>query len=450
MQADSSGIPVSSRMQLLEFLAHRNQPASLNAICKHFEVYGDDDINALKGRLDRLGKYGNVLIDRKKRYGLPEKMDMIVGRVVGHPKGFGFVIPDQGGEDLYLHHNQMRKVLHGDRVLARTRSIDNRGRKEGVVVEVLVDQSREIIGHFHLESGVGFVEPDDSRYARDISIPAGGFNSARDGDIVVTRIVKHPIEHRHTVGEIIEVVGRSLSPGMETEIALRKHEIPHGWPEDIKQQLDDMGAALREVRAEPAREDLRNLPLVTIDGIDAKDFDDAVYCEPVRAGWRLVVAIADVSHYVQVGSAMDREAFSRGNSVYFPNRVVPMLPEELSNGICSLRPGEDRNCMVCDMQINKSGEIEHYKFYPGLMHSHARLTYELVSKIVVDKDSNQRKSWEAVTPYLDHLYQLSLCLRNKRESRGAVEFDFPEPFIELMTRCASVQFPPDKEMMLTG
>jgi ribonuclease R len=428
--ADSSGIPVPSRLQVLEYLTHTNRPASLQAICKHFQIDNDDAVKALSGRLERLGKYGNVLIDRKQRYGLPEKMDMIVGRVVGHPKGFGFVIPDQGGDDLYLHHNQMRKVLHGDRVLARTRSIDNRGRKEGVVVEVLVEQSREIIGHFHLESGIGFVEPDDNRYARDISIPTAGFNQARDGDIVVARILKHPVEHRHTVGEIIEVVGRRLAPGMETEIALRKHEIPHTWPEKVSEQLLSMEATLHQVKTDPSRKDIRDLPLVTIDGIDAKDFDDAVYCAPVKSGWRLVVAIADVSHYVQVASAMDDEAYKRGNSVYFPNRVVPMLPEQLSNGICSLRPMEDRYCMVCDMQISTNGEILQYKFYPGLMHSRARLTYELVNTIVVDKDENQRKSWQEVTPFLDQLYQLSLCLRKKREIRGAVEFDFPEPFIE--------------------
>ena len=264
----------------------------------------------------------------------------------------------------------------------------------------------------------------------DISIPASSFNNANDGDIVVARIVQHPVEHRHTVGEIIEVVGRKLEPGMETEIALRKHEIPNNWPEKVSKQLHSMEAALREVGSEPGRKDIRSLPLVTIDGIDAKDFDDAVYCEPVKAGWRLVVAIADVSHYVQAGSALDAEAYTRGNSVYFPNRVVPMLPEELSNGICSLKPMEDRYCMVCDMQINRIGEISQYKFYPGLMHSRARLTYDLVSSIVVDKDPNQRKSWEEVTPFLDQLYQLSLCLRENREARGAVEFDFPEPFIE--------------------
>jgi ribonuclease R len=427
--ADSSGIPVPSRLQVLEYLDQKNRPVSLKAICAHFKI-DDDAIEALSGRLERLRKYGNVLMDRKQRYGLPEKMDMIVGRVVGHPKGFGFVIPDQGGDDLYLHHNQMRKVLHGDRVLARTRSIDNRGRKEGVVVEVLVEQSREIIGHFHLESGIGFVEPDDKRYGRDISIPAAGFNEARDGDIVVARILKHPVEHRHTVGEITEVVGRSLAPGMETEIALRKHEIPHAWPEKVSEQLHSMEATLHQVQPDPSRKDIRNLPLVTIDGIDAKDFDDAVYCEAVKTGWRLVVAIADVSHYVRAGSAMDDEAFKRGNSVYFPNRVVPMLPEQLSNGICSLMPMEDRYCMVCDMQISKSGEITQYEFYPGLMHSRARLTYDLVSTIVVDKDENQRKAWQEVAPFLDQLYQLSLCLRKKRESRGAVEFDFPEPFVE--------------------
>ncbi len=438
----SGGVPVASRLQILEYLSHRNQPATLQSICEHFDILSQEEVNALSGRLNRMSKNGYLLIDRKKRYGLPEKMDIVTGRVVGHAKGFGFVIPDQGpdqGGDLYLHHNQMRKVLHGDRVLAKTKRIDSRGRKEGVIVEVLIEQDREIVGHFHLQGGIGFVEPDDPRFARDISIPDNRFNGAKNGDIVVARIRKHPIEHQHTVGEIIEVVGRDLAPGMETEIALRKHEIPHSWPRAVDEQLDAMSDLFKdnvsEASPESNRKDIRDLPLVTIDGIDARDFDDAVYCEPLTsgrrlAGWRLVVAIADVSHYVKVGSALDSEAYARGNSVYFPNRVVPMLPENLSNGICSLKSDEDRYCLVCDMQIADNGAVRHFQFYPGLMRSQARLTYERVNAIVVEKDRDQRQAWASVTPSLDHLYQMSLCLRKKRDIRGAVEFEFPEPYIE--------------------
>lgn len=435
--ADSSGVPVASRLQILEYLSHKNQPVALAPICEYFDILSADGINALSVRLDRMRKNGHLLFDRKKRYGLPEKMDIVVGKVVGHAKGFGFVVPDrrpaqehERGGDLYLHHNQMRKVLHGDRVLVKTKCIDKQGRKEGVIVEVLIDKNREIVGHFHLAGGIGFVEPDDTRFARDISIPDDCFNGAKKGDIVVVQIRQHPIEHRHTVGEIVEVVGRGLQPGMETEIALRKHEIPHNWSHKVVCQMQSMDDSLMNTVPESARKDIRHLPLVTIDGSDAQDFDDAVYCEPLTAGWRLLVAIADVSDYVKTDSALDREAYARGNSVYFPNRVVPMLPEQLSNGICSLKPNEDRYCMVCDMQITDEGAVKHFQFYSGLMHSQARLTYEQVNTIVVNKDKNQRQARAALTPHLDHLYQMSRCLRKNRDIRGAVEFEFPEPYIE--------------------
>ncbi len=439
--ADSSGVPVASRLQILEYLSDSNRPVVFEAICEHFAISEVDGINALAARLKRMRKNGYVLFDRKNRYGLPEKMDIVVGRVVGHARGFGFVVPDKSsvraGDDLYLHHNQMRKVLHGDRVLAKTKGVDKRGRKEGVIIEVLIEQHREIVGHFHLKNGMGFVEPDDIRFARDISIPVHCFNGAKNGAIVVARICEHPIERKHTVGEIIEVVGRDLEPGMETEIALRKHEIPHSWPDEVTIHLNRMavGDVLIKAKPEPSRKDIRDLPLVTIDGSDAKDFDDAVYCEPLisgqpLAGWRLLVAIADVSHYVKADSAVDNEAYMRGNSVYFPNRVIPMLPEQLSNGICSLNPDEDRHCMVCDMHITNQGDVTSFEFYPALMHSQARLTYEVVNAIVVDKDDAQRQAWTAVTPHLDHLYRMSLCLRKKRDIRGTIEFEFPEPYIE--------------------
>ena len=333
---------------------------------------------------------------------------------------------------MYLHHNQMRTVLHGDRVLAKIKGVDRRGRKEGVIVEVLIDQKREIVGHFHLKGGIGFVEPDDARFARDISISSNGFNGAKHGDIVVVRICEHPIERKHAVGEIIEVVGRGLEAGMETEIALRKHEIPHHWSDQVAAQMKRMvdGNLLTKAQPDPNRKDIRHLPLVTIDGSDAKDFDDAVYCEPINGGWRLLVAIADVSDYVEAGSALDSAAYERGNSVYFPNRVVPMLPEQLSNGICSLNPDEDRYCLVCDMHITDRGEVAHFQFYPALMHSQARLTYEQVNAIVVEKDRHQRQVWAAVTPHLEQLYQMWRCLRKNRDIRGAIEFEFPQPYIE--------------------
>ncbi len=362
---------------------------------------------------------------RRRRYGIMDKKDEITGAVIGHVKGFGFFRPDQGGEDLYLHNRQMRKVLHGDRV--RVRRTDYQGRPAASVVEALQKTGREIVGHFILEGGVGFFEPDDPRFARDITVARGKFNGAVDGDIVVVRITRHPIEHHHAVGEVIEVVGKDMTPGMETEIAIRKHEIPYVWSEETTMEMAALGDSLKSVEHGSGRVDLRSLPLVTIDGKDARDFDDAVYCESTSQGFRLIVAIADVSHYVRADSALDREAWLRGASVYFPNRVIPMLPEALSNGICSLNPGEDRFCMACDMNVSSCGEITDYRFYPATMRSRARLTYGIVNAIISDKDQAMREQWKEIAPHLDRLYPLYRALRSRRES---IDFEIPEPLIE--------------------
>ena len=427
--ADESGIPVPSRHLILGFLTQKGAPVDVKVLYKHFDLSERAARKALDSRLDRLRKQGIVMIDRRGRLALPDRMGAFTGRVIGHPNGFGFVRPDEGGDDLYLHHRQMRRVLHGDRVVARLKDIDSRGRKEGAIIEVIVDPEREIVGHFRVEGGVGFVEPDDARFAREIVIPDDGFGSAQNGDIVVIRVVQHPVQHHHAVGRIEHVMGSELAPGMETDIAIRKHEIPASWPETVERQLKKEVRRLSAVKLDRDREDLRELALVTIDGADARDFDDAVYCERNRRGWRLVVAIADVSHYVRVDSALDREAYARGNSVYFPNRVVPMLPELLSNGTCSLNPGVDRSCMVCDMQISRAGNVVDYEFYPGLMHSKARLTYDVVSRIVADRDPKARKEWSSVVDDLDRLHQLYQLFASQREKRGTINFEFPEPLI---------------------
>lgn len=427
--ADESGIPVPSRLMLIEFLTDIGEPVTFQAMCRHFQIKDKEAKQSLNGRLERLQNQGVVIVDRRKRFALPDKMGAFVGRVIGHANGFGFVRPDKGGDDLYLHHKQMRKVLHGDRVVAKLRSVDSRGRTEGVIVEVIVDLEREIVGHFHFESGVGFVEPDDSRFARDIAIPSDQTNNAQNGDIVVVKLLRHPVQHQHAVGKISHIMGNELAPGMEIDIAIRKHEIPCEWPAVVDQQLDKDRRKFQSAKLDKGRKDLRDLPLVTIDGEDARDFDDAVYCQPNAKGWRLVVAIADVSHYVKVGSPMDLEAYRRGNSVYFPNRVVPMLPEMLSNGICSLNPEEDRCCMVCDMQLDSRGKVVDYSFYPGLMHSSARLTYTLVAGIVDQKEEKLRAEWRHVASELDDLYSLYQAMNKQRDARGTINFSFPEPFI---------------------
>lgn len=484
-----SRVAAPGRMLLLDFLADSKRPVTAAEIGAHFDIKRRAAADALAGRLARMRDSGLMLQDRKGRYALPREMALIAGRVVGHANGYGFVIPDDGGGDLFLHHRQMRKVLHGDRVLARLKDIDARGRREGAVVEVMVDPQREIVGHFHMESGIGFVEPDDPRFARDITIPGGRQGAATDGDIVAARIIRHPAGHQHAVGEVVEVLGRQQQPGMKTDIAIRKHGIPARWPAEVRAELNSMKARLQSVQLEtepePApgvdaeqRVDLRDMPLVTIDGEDARDFDDAVYGEPLGGGdgdgdgnsaggdgdgdsasgdgnsnsdsnprgWRLVVAIADVGHYVAAGGALDTEALKRGNSVYFPNRVVPMLPPQLSNGICSLNPGADRHCMVCDMRVSRRGDITAYQFYPALMHSKARLTYGAVADIVAgrdgdggdgdgdgrgrDGDNPARRKWKEVAPHLDCLHAIARALGAQRKKRGSIDFDFPEAFIE--------------------
>ncbi len=356
---------------------------------------------------------------------MTDKKGEFTGTVIGHARGFGFVRLDEGGEDLYLHKRQMRKLLHGDRVrVCKTRY---RGREEASVAEVLQKTGREIVGYFLKEGGIGLFQPEDSRFAADITVARGKCNGADNGDIVVVRITRHPIEHDHAVGEVIEVVGRNAAPGMETEIAIRKHQIPHVWSEGTIMEMEAIKDALKVAEHDCGRVDLRLLPLVTIDGEDARDFDDAVYCEEAGEGFRLIVAIADVSHYVRADSALDREAFRRGTSVYFPNRVVPMLPEALSNGICSLNPGEDRFCMACDMIVSPCGEVMDYRFYLATMRSRARLTYETVNAIVVSRVPAKREQWKEIVPHLERLYRLCPVLRSCRES---IDFEVPEPFIE--------------------
>ncbi len=429
--ADDSGTLVPSRSLTITVLTEQGRPMSFDELSEYFALSSKNERTAYYSRLDRMAERGMLLRDRRKRYSLPRKMDLVVGKVLGHPKGFGFVIPDDGGDDLYLHPNQMRRVLHNDKVLAVVSRIDSRGRKEGKIVEAIVDAGREILGHYFEEGGAHFVDPDDARYGREIVIPAEAVNGAVPGEVVAVQITKHPIEHRHVVGKIVDILGKQFEPGMETDIAIRKYDLPYRWPEDVDSQLKKMANELAAVNFDEdddtSRKDLRTLPLVTIDGSDARDFDDAVYAEKTRSGWRLVVAIADVSHYVQPGSALDTEAYERGTSVYFPNRVIPMLPEELSNGICSLKPDEDRNCMVCDMRFASDGELESYQFYAAVMFSHARLTYEEMAEIVVDKVASARKKRGKLCRNLDDLYDFYSVLVAQRKKRRTIDFDFPEP-----------------------
>jgi len=417
---------VPGRAPIVDALEGAARPVPFDELAESFSLDKRDDKTALSERLQRMQRDGHVLIDRRGRYALPAKMNLVKGRVVGHADGYGFVIPDDGGDDLYLAPRAMRRVLHGDRVLASIVGVDRRGRREGKVVEV-IDHARHVVGRYFENRGAGFVEPDDRRIGRDIVVAAGQAGDARNGQIVVAEIIQHPIEHRHAVVRVVEILGDHMAPGMEVEIAIRKYELPHEWRKGVARAAAK--AAARDIRHVAGRLDLRNFALLTIDGADARDFDDAVYCEPVRGGWRLVVAIADVSYYVEPGTELDREAFQRGNSVYFPNRVLPMLPEALSNGSCSLNPDEDRLCTACEMRVDKSGAITSYRFREAIMRSRARLTYTEVAAALVDRDADTRAHLGELLGDLEHLHDVHAALDGARTRRGSIDFEFPEPLI---------------------
>lgn len=352
-----------------------------------------------------------------------------VGVVSGHRDGHGFVVRDDGQPDIYLPSNEMRAVLHKDRVKARIVRVDRKGRPEGRVTEIIERSSTPIIGRLLQESGVWLVAPEDKRYGQDVLIPKGATGAAQPGQVVVVELTEPPALFGQPVGRVKEVLGDIDDPGMEIEIAVRKYGVPYVFSDAAQAQARALPNHVRP-QDQRLRVDLRDVPLVTIDGEDARDFDDAVYCEPARVGrgkgWRLLVAIADVSHYVQTGSAIDIDAYDRATSVYFPRRVIPMLPEKLSNGLCSLNPGVERLCMVCDMLINAKGEIHAYQFYPAVMFSHARLTYTEVAAVLQDTRGPEALSRQSLVPHLLNLHDVYRALMMARTVRGAVDFETVE------------------------
>lgn len=417
--------PIPSRELIMELLGEQEGPMRFPQIAEMLGLKEDDELEALRRRMRAMERDGQVVRNRRDGYGLASKMDLICGRIIAHPDGFGFLVPDDGSDDLFMSARQMRTLLNGDRVVARVTGVDRRGRREGAVVEVLERANKEVVGRFHLEHGVGFVAPDNKRLTQDILVPPEFRANATDGQIVVVEIVEQPTSRSQPIGKVVEVLGDHMAAGMEIDIAIRAHELPQEWPKTVEDEIKGLSAEVLE-EDKVGREDIRHLPLVTIDGEDARDFDDAVYCEPHGKGWRLLVAIADVSHYVGFNSALDAEARNRGNSVYFPGRVIPMLPEILSNGLCSLNPEVDRLCMVCEMFITPQGGVRKYRFFEGVMRSHARLTYTEMAAMVVDGDEALRKQHGAIVGDLDNLYELYKVFRARREKRGAIDFETTE------------------------
>lgn len=420
--------PIPSREFITEFLQQAGVPMNRNDLFEALKLEGEEQYEGLRRRLRAMERDGQLVFTRRQCYALPEKLEMVKGYVIGHKDGHGWVRPEGSvgkDNDIVLPHHQMKHIIHGDYVLVQPTDNSKRGRREGRLVRVLEERNTQIVGRFFLEYGYSYVVPDDSRISQDILIPNEHKAGARMGNVVVIEITDRGSRSRGMMGKVVEVLGENMAPGMETQIAIRTHQIPQDWPAAVDKQIENLGEEVPE-EAKEGRVDLRDLPLVTIDGEDARDFDDAVYCEKKKSGgWRLWVAIADVSYYVRTDSALDKEAINRGNSVYFPSQVVPMLPEVLSNGLCSLNPQVDRLCMVCEMTISDTGKLSGYKHYEAVMNSHARLTYNKVGAIL-EGDEELRMRYHAVVPHLEELHAMYKVLKEARDNRGAIEFETVE------------------------
>src|SRR5882672_884178 len=369
---------------------------------------------AFDAALAALEHSGEVVRNRAGALLVARRIAAVAGRVEGHPDGHGFVVPDDGSASVFLPPHEMRGLMHGDRASVRVTGRDNRSRPVGALVEVLERAQRRIVGRVHVQHGVTYLVPEDRRIAHDIVLPEAG--KVKPGQVVTVELVQPPTKHAQPVGRIAEVLGNYADSGMEIEIALRKFDLPHEFPKKALAQAQSLPSSVAEKDAE-GRRDLRELPFVTIDGETAKDFDDAVYARREGRDWRLWVAIADVSHYVRHGDALDLSARERGTSVYFPRRVIPMLPEKISNGLCSLNPDVDRLAMVCEMAIGAQGEVSGYEFYPAVFRSKARLTY---TKVWAELSSGKASA------HLATLYEVFKALHRQRERRGAIDFETVE------------------------
>ncbi len=412
--------------KVASYLDESLAPVDFQHLCQQFSISDKDAQRELTACLISLQDEGRVLLDKSNEYTTPDKLGLVTGRVIGHREGFGFLNTGGSGKDLFLLNHQMQSCMHGDLVLAKAGSVDKKGRQEAKIVKTIQGRKEPLVGRFFIENRLAFVVPDDSRIQHEIIIEQGNIKGARHGQMVVVELIKRPSKRFSPLGKIKEILGDHMAPGMEIDVALRNYDIPHHWSSKVDREIDKIADEVLE-ESKVTRRDLRALPLVTIDGEDARDFDDAVYCERKKSGgWRLWVAIADVSHYVRPGTALDDEAQDRGTSVYFPEQVVPMLPEKLSNGLCSLNPNVDRLCMVCEMTVSEAGNLSGYEFYPAVMNSHARFTYTKVGKIL-EGDEPLRERYSTFVPHLETLHAMYNALKTKRSERGAIEFETPEP-----------------------
>lgn len=421
-EAQKYETPLPSREYVLQILEQEDKPLTLDQLIDFFDLT-EDEIPAFEYRMRAMERDAQVVRNRRGGYGLLDKMSLVAGRVVAHRDGYGFLIPDDGSPDFYLSHYEMRQVFHNDRVLVRELEQSSRQGREGSIVRVLERHTEEVVGRYFEEHGMPMLSPENKHIVQDIFISKDSEIKVKVGQMVVAQLIQYPSKKNRAVAKITEVLGEHMAPGMEIDVAIRAYQLPHTWSLATLEEVKEIKGEVLE-KDKLGREDLRLLPLVTIDGETARDFDDAVYCEKLKNGeFKLLVAIADVSHYVKPGTALDADAFARGNSVYFPNNVIPMLPEILSNELCSLNPKVDRLCMVCEAILNKKGEIKKTRFFQGVMRSQARLTYTKVADYLEGRGTSID---ENLLSHLDTLYELFKILLKQREARGAISFETQE------------------------
>ena len=416
--------PVASRTLILKTIKKAGMMTQ-SSVFKALNVRPDQE-EGVGRRLAAMARDGQLVRNRRGGFLPVDEKNLIRGHVIAHADGFGFLVPDEGGDDLFLSGKQMRGVLHGDRAVATVAGVDRRGRLEGSIVSVIERANKTLIGRLFDDDGIAYVVPDNKRISQNIMIPANMFADATPGQIVKVEITHQPTSRRQMAGKVIDVIGDHMAPGMEIEISIHNHSIPYEFSDEVVAQADKFGAEVKD-SDKSGRVDLRSTALLTIDGADARDFDDAVYCEPKSSGWKLFVAIADVAHYVDISSPLDVEAYERATSVYFPGRVVPMLPEALSNGLCSINPDVDRLCMVCEMNIDQQGEVESYDFKEAVMRSHARLTYTQVADALEDNSTQIIPA--DIMPHIINLNDMYKALDGARRRRGTIEFDTTETVI---------------------
>ena len=416
--------PIPSRLFIMEFLEQRKKPISHKALCRELGIKDDGQVDALMYRLRAMIRDGQLVQNKKNAFSLINEISLIRGIVQGNKEGYGFLIPDDGSDDLYISSKEMRQLFDGDSVVVCEQATKHRGRRECRVIEVLCRKIKQLVGRYYTEPNAAFLVPENPRINREIIVEPGPLMPT-EGQYVLLEIVQYPDRKNMATGIVKEILGDKGDAGMEVDVAVRTHKIPYTWPDEVEKQCKKITSEVAE-SDKRLRVDLREMPFITIDGDDARDFDDAVYCESKKSGgWRLFVAIADVSHYVKTDSALDKEAFNRGTSVYFPGHVIPMLPEILSNGLCSLNPEVDRLAMVCEMTISANGKISGYKFYESVIRSHARMTYDSVWRILSTNEESEdlKKQYKSLLPNISQLYLLYKVLVSVRQSRGTIDFD---------------------------